>query len=116
MTFYHITTANNIRIITHCGIRPQIRKNKTQNAAYFFPDMTTAENALNNWLNEQYDKKEKLYVLRINLPDNFEINTNSNYEISSTELIRPEYITAIYDRKFRCLSRYQRPIPVEVLA
>lgn len=109
--YFHVTPAANLSsilsdgIITAIGERSQIVGEKNK-AVFLFPDVSSMENALMNWLGEAFEDEENLVILQIDLPDDFpvirEIDSNGDpfYECFTLCNISSEYISAIYDEKY----------------
>lgn len=108
-TVYHVTTVKNWRKIAKTGLKTQIGKlsqkiGEDEKAIYTFPSLNELDNALMNWLGEEYeemeeelDEKIELAILEVDVSSfKFLIKTDSNGEIffeqKILENIPPEFI------------------------
>ena len=97
---YHVTPARNLRSIVSKGLRPSVgdRSSKIageQSAVYCFPDKASLEDALMNWLGDEFDEDEQLALLKIDttgLSGTF--TPNAEYEVTLTE-VPPKNITIV---------------------
>jgi hypothetical protein len=101
MEFFHITRHENLPSIMRKGLVPAIgeRSNKIgedRDAIYLFEDKDTAEDALMNWLGDEYDEDESLTMLKVAIP----VNSMNIYNIVfdgfsyvAFKAIPPEYIS-----------------------
>ena len=67
---YHVTPANNLNSIMKHGLRPSVgdRSNKIpgeQNGIFVFPDIESAEDAVMNWLGDEFGDDVELSLLSI---------------------------------------------------
>lgn len=97
---YHVTPTRNLPSIHKLGLIPQIGPNsrqlgETQPLIYFFPTRVDVNNALMNWLSDQYDDDESLSLLTLNIPSSLLSKSTVDYELISTHIINPEYIINI---------------------
>ncbi len=67
--FYHVTPTHNLANIQKNGLQPNIgdRSVKLEDKAgiYLFNSLDDAENALSNWLGDEFDEDEQLSLLQI---------------------------------------------------
>jgi len=98
---YHVTLASNLDSIMKAGLRPQVgaRSNKItgeQSAIYCFPDKHSVENAMMNWLGDEFDEDEELALLEIDTRNlTGEYTPNAEFEIAITSLIPPNRIKVL---------------------
>ena len=107
--YFHITLLENLQSIKSDGLIPQIghfsklAKEQT-NSIYLFSSFNNMQNALYNWLGEQYEKyceemqlsfeELKLLICVVDLPDFIEIEGDEDfYEICVAKTIPPNYIS-----------------------
>ena len=97
-TYYHVTPLANWKSIQATGLRPATGSRSNQIgeplAIFLFNSLTSLENALMNWLGEEFDENEKLAILAVNLPSNFPglQPGEAGYEWLCTTPIPPEHI------------------------
>lgn len=95
---YHITPAQNLRSIMQHGLKPQVgdRSVKLSNeltAVYCFPDKSSLEDAMTNWLGDEFDEDEQLALLSINTSNlQGSYTPNAEYEVAITSVIPPSNI------------------------
>jgi hypothetical protein len=94
--FYHVTSANNIPSILKNGLVPQIgnrsaKIHEDQPEIFMFADIASLEDAMQNWLLDEFDEDEPLKILKITLPENHPISKNGS-EITTTNPISPNNI------------------------
>ena len=95
--FYHVTKSVNVQSILRKGLIPQTGERSAKlddHGVYLFNHKTTLEDALMNWLGDEFDEDEKLTVLLVNLPKDFPISAHDvvGYEWVTQEHIHPKYI------------------------
>ena len=95
--YYHVTPKYNWKNISNEGLIPKIGKlssnlGETIPAIYLFKNKEDMNNALMNWLGEEYDK-ETLLCLEINLPSDYWIyNSSDSFEVIHYDIIPSNYI------------------------
>ena len=103
MFLYHITPTENVPSIKRNGLVPQIGPRATligepEKAVYFFYSIKEVDNALLNWLGEEFGEDEELSLITVYLTDEF-ISKNevqaAGYEYAISAVINPEHITGI---------------------
>lgn len=95
---YHVTPTQNLRSVMKNGLVPNIgdRSSKIageQNGIYLFPSVEAAEDAVMNWLGDEFDKDEPLTLLKVNI-DGLEkyISQGADYELIVNTAIEPNRI------------------------
>ena len=97
-TFYHVTRSENTPHIMRDGLTPQVGVRsqiygENSDAVYLFPTKADAEDAVMNWLGDEFDEAESLDLLKIMVPDTFELDRDPNsFEVISRYGIPKEYI------------------------
>jgi hypothetical protein len=93
--FYHVTTEDNYNNIMKDGILPQIGQRsinvETKPQIFLFVDKSSMEDAVMNWLTDEFDEDENLVVLQVTLPQDFPIKVNGS-EVTTDIPIPPKYI------------------------
>jgi hypothetical protein len=98
---YHVTPASNLDSIMKAGLRPQVGARSSQipgeqSAIYCFPDKTSLEDAMMNWLGDEFDEDEELALLEIDTSNlTGEYTPNAEFEIAITSLIPPNRIKVL---------------------
>lgn len=97
---YHVTPTRNLPSIRKLGLIPRIGPNsrqlgETQPLIYLFPTRVDVNDALMNWLGDQYDDDEPLSLLTLNVPSSLLSKSTVDYELISTHIINPKYIINI---------------------
>ncbi len=95
-TFYHVTTKHNWNLIKKQGLIPKIGERaekipEDKPKIYMFTDINSMEDALQNWLLDEFPEDEPLVVLKIKLPPSHPIQINGS-EVTSNSPIPKEYI------------------------
>lgn len=71
LKLYHVTPASNIKSIMKKGLLPRVGERSAQlgerKAVFLFPTMEDAEEAVGNWLGDEFDDEENLALLEITL-------------------------------------------------
>lgn len=98
---YHVTPAVNVPAIMSQGLQPQVgdRSNKIQGetpAVYCFSDTNSLEDAMMNWLGDEFGEDEDLALLEINTSGlKGDVTPNAEYEIQILEPIPPQNIKVL---------------------
>lgn len=98
---YHVTPTRNIKKIMQQGLIPAVgdRSKKItdeKSGIFTFPDKTSAEDAIMNWLGDEFDDDEDLSLLAINI-DGLRTTKGADYEIIVTDKINPSRIKIVQD-------------------
>lgn len=102
-TFYHVTLYDNVKSILTQGLIPKSGTRSEvmgDHGIFMFPSIDDMNNALMNWLGEEYEEKYgegvDLAALSITLPNNFPaaptFTGDSSWEWSTQEPIPAKYI------------------------
>lgn len=96
-TLYHATPISNYESIQKEGLIPQIGERSfkldEQAGVFLFPNYEDCENALLNWLGEEFeDVEEEVITLEVTLPETFLLEESVDWEKISRKMIPPEYI------------------------
>lgn len=98
---YHVTPARNLPSIQRHGLNPTVggRSAKIQSesrAVFCFPSIEHVEDAIVNWLGDEFDEDEQLALLAINTKNlNGGYTPNAEYEIAITSTIPPSHIDVV---------------------
>jgi hypothetical protein len=97
ITAYHITPTRNIPNIKKYGLVPRVgersAKLSEKSSIFLFPTKDAAEDALMNWLGDEFDDIE-LSLLAVNIPTNSKL---LRYEYQIYDTIPPNMITVLGD-------------------
>ena len=108
-TFYHVTREENLPNIKKKGLIPKIGElskmlGEKKKVVYLFDSQKSTEDALLNWMGEEYENIEEetgeeisLAILEITLPKDFNVTPtfkqdNESFEWTTSETINPKYI------------------------
>lgn len=103
---FHVTSASALASIEAQGLIPQIGPrsrlmDEAQPATYFFASKEDVENALMNWLGEEFDDDETILVLEVNLRG-IEIKREiGQFEFTTHQTIEADRILNVYDENLR---------------
>jgi len=93
--FYHVTTQENYHKIMQHGLVPNVgarsAKLEEQPQIFLFTDKESMEDAVANWLGDEFDEDKELVVLQVSLPQDFPIQVNGG-EATTTTPIPAKYI------------------------
>ena len=98
---YHVTPTKNLKSISKQGLVPAKgdRTNKIQGekvGIYVFPDQDSAENAVMNWLGDEFDEDEPLTMLQIDVSGLEKyISKGADYELIVGTTIEPKRIKKV---------------------
>ena len=101
---YHITPTKNLSSIEKHGLMPKLgdRSSKIageQSGIYTFPNKDAAEDALMNWLGDEFDEDEPLTMLKINISGlEDSITRGADYELIVNTTIEPNRIEKLVDQ------------------
>lgn len=101
-TLYHVTPASNLPGIHRFDLQVQrgerAAKLNTEKAGIFlFTSKEAVKNALDNWLGEEFeDCPDSLLVLEIELPDDFKLEQEVEYEKIARSFIPVKFFKNIY--------------------
>ncbi len=106
---YHVTPASNMKSILSQGFIPSIGERsenlgETEKAAYFFHSLEECDNALWNWLGEEFeDVDEDLVIFEVNIDEKWTVFDDSGqlfYEIKVTEKVEPHRIVKVLNENY----------------
>ena len=105
MILYHVTTDESLDSILKEGFKPLIgqrsEKIESRPAVYLFLSIDDLTDALYGWLGREFEDYEgDLHTLKVNIPDNFEVEKTCGYEVCSYKPIPPQYITYLRKEDF----------------
>lgn len=97
-TLFHVTPISNLESIMKNGLIPQAgeRSEKLEEdpGVFLFPTYDDCENALFNWLGEEFDElDEEVVTLKVELPKHFPLEETAEWERCSRQTIEPKYIS-----------------------
>lgn len=107
---FHVTLKSNIESILKSGLVPQIGERseilgELEPAVYLFRTFEECDNALWNWLGEEFeDLDEDLLILEVDVDKkHYQKDSNGDlfYEIEIKEVIKPEKILKIYEENYQ---------------
>lgn len=98
---YHVTPTKNLSKILKQGLIPRVgdRSQKIageEEGIFTFPDKESAENAVMNWLGDEFNEDEELSLLAINI-DGLKTTKGADYEIIIKDKIDPSRIKVTRD-------------------
>ena len=99
--YYHVTLTKNVASIMKTGLKPMVGDRAQQiegkPAVFLFKTIDDMEDAILNWLGDEFDEDESLTLLKVNLPPNFPVNHDKSvgYEYFTFKTIPPEYLTKL---------------------
>ena len=94
--FYHVTTSENVKGIRAAGLIPNIgpraqKMNEPYPYIYLFHNRDDMEDAVMNWLGDEFDDDETLILCVIHLPTGI-INSLRQNEAAAYEIMCPVQI------------------------
>lgn len=100
-TFYHVTVSENLESIMEKGLVPSVGERSEQlgegASIFLFPSQEDAEDAVANWLGDQFDEDTAFALLEIYIPVEIEIHRSENvdWEVSVHDPIPPNCIKVL---------------------
>lgn len=89
--FYHVTLTDNLSSIMEKGLIPSVgersKKMGEHAATFLFGNEQDAEDAVTNWLGDQFEEEQQLALLRVTIP------VNEGIEVIQTEGADYEFYT-----------------------
>lgn len=116
---YHVTPASNLDSIMQAGLRPQVGSRSSQipgeqSAIYCFPDKASLEDAMMNWLGDEFDEDEELALLEIDTTNlTGEYSPNAEFEIAITSLIPPNRIKVLSSNLVTITESFNQPYQIQ---
>lgn len=101
LTLYHVTPSDNVPSISKNGLVPQIGPRsrslgESKLITYFFPDRDAAEQAVMNWLGEEFEEDEPLTLLEVLVEPQGVVKADPNlYELEVGVIIDPRNIRVL---------------------
>lgn len=98
-TLFHVTPNSKLDSIMEKGLIPQLGERAIQvqgetEGVFLFTSYENCEHALCNWLGEEFeDLEEELVTLKVELPDNFQLDQEVEWEMIARTTIEPKYIS-----------------------
>lgn len=91
---YHVSPATNDRSIKRFGLRPQTGSRSTKlnesKGIFLFPSVDDLEDALMNWLGDEFEDDETLTIWEVTIPDKSKLKRSTvGYERIYTDVIPP---------------------------
>ena len=104
MFAYHVTSRSNLDSILEHGITPRTGRNAAQrgeseHAVYCFSSMEACEEALMNWLGEQFDEDDALVILTVWIDGLALQPAEVEWEVAIRESVPPERIVEAVDEE-----------------
>lgn len=96
--FYHVSPTRNADSILSKGLNPSIGDRSStyeelNNAIYLFGSEDDAEDAVMNWLGDEFDDEEQLALFQVTLPSDWPIEHEEHeFEYRSKQPIPPNLI------------------------
>jgi len=95
---YHVTPTKNLKSIAKQGLLPTVGERSSKIAGekkgiYAFPDKVSAENAVMNWLGDEFDD-EPLTMLKIDITG-LDASKGADYELILDKVIEPSRIKKV---------------------
>ena len=94
---YHVTPSDNVRSILANGLKPSIGSRsaqlETNSGIYLFPSKQAAEDAVMNWLGDEFDEDTELALLAVDVTGiEGKFTPNAQYEYVVKQAIDPKRI------------------------
>lgn len=98
ITLFHVTPQSNVDSIMKNGLLPKIgersKRIEEEEMAFFFKTYEDCETALEQWLGDEFeDLEENLFVLKVELPDDFPLIETADWEMATVSIVEPKYIS-----------------------
>jgi len=99
--YYHVTATKNLPNIQRSGLKPKIGQRsillgESENLIYLFKSREDAEDAVMNWLGDEFEEDERLALLEVNVPDNkVAVTRGAEYEYTAKSAIPANLIKVI---------------------
>ena len=117
--FFHVTPKRNLQPILSHGLMPKMGERSTkigEDAArvYLFPSIEEMDNALYNWLGQEFEEEEELLILQLDIPKSFPVyrecdsNGEEFFEEYCEEEIPSKYVTAVYNEEYNCVEQFSQ--------
>lgn len=95
---YHVTPTKNLRSIMKNGLRPRVgdrsvKLHGEENGIFLFPTLDDVEDAVSNWLGDEFDEDEDLTLLAIDVSGLPLVDSNAGYEKIAKTAISPDRIS-----------------------
>jgi hypothetical protein len=106
---YHVTPKSNLKSILKNGFVPAIGERseilgEVERAVYFFCSLEECDNALWNWLGEEFeDLDEDLIIIEVDIDKEwiqYDSDGNVFYEIKVTEKINSDRVKRVLNEKY----------------
>lgn len=97
---YHVTSRENLNSILELGLIAQSGDRSallSDNGVYLFTCLDDVENALMNWLGDEFSCDDELIIIEIELPNTWELESEAGYEQVSRINIPAEHIVRFLD-------------------
>lgn len=98
LELYHITPTSNIPQILKHGLIPSLGNRSSlmenENRIYMFGSMEDVENAVSNWLGDEFDEDVPLSLLKISLPPSWPLGKEA-FEYTTSKPIPSNLITVL---------------------
>lgn len=104
--FWHVTQFESVPDILRDGLLPRLGPRsqdagETKPGIYLFPSYEAAEDALLNWLGEQFPEDTRLALIKVRLPHDMvgQLESDVDYELVSRQAIPAAYIVEVFDEE-----------------
>ncbi len=97
--FFHTTPTRNWQNIQNEGLVPTIGPRSKQlstekDGVFMFVNEEALDDALSNWLGDQFDCSEELVTMKVTLPDDFPIEiSDAAYEVISRTPVPSKFLS-----------------------
>ena len=100
MIIYHVTNLTNLSSIKRRGLCPQIglrsqELGETEKCIFVFTNLDDVDEAVANWLGDEFDDNERLFCITINVPDSWVKDSDVGYEKRIYHIIKPDHFVKI---------------------
>ena len=100
MIVYHVTNLTNLSNIKKQGLYPQMgprsqELGETEKCIFVFINLDDVDEAVSNWLGDEFDDDERLFCITINVPNSWVKDSDVEYEKRIYRIIKPDRFVKI---------------------
>ncbi len=100
VTVYHVTEKRNVKNILTKGLVPKIgprskSAKEKEPKIYAFPDMTSMEDGVTNWLGDEFIHRTSL--LELSIPQEWLTHHDIRWEVTINRIVPPQHIKVLID-------------------
>ncbi len=97
---YHVTPTRNLFRIMREGLAPRIgprsrRLGEAVAAVYLFEDADSLQDALDNWLGDEFAEDAMLALLRVEVPAGTRLAEGAGFEMAAIDALPPECLSVL---------------------